>query len=238
MGKIVLSDLHGCYNTMLALIEKIKADFPNDEIIIAGDLVDRGPRSRQVVQYCIDNNIKVVKGNHEDMMCTDVLDKPSQWRGGWYELEGVETIKSYCNEEGIVNTELMKIHAEWMNNLPLYLEFTDCKNEENKHLVVSHSSIFDVWHRKDNPDAFFKQQVLWNRDYISSEVRHMNIFNCFGHTPFPDYPRITDCYANIDTGACFNDPHYGIMSAIHFPSMKVIQQKNLDFEGTEYLWET
>jgi hypothetical protein len=39
-----------------------------DYIYTVGDLIDRGLDSKSVIQFCIDNNIKPVMGNREDML--------------------------------------------------------------------------------------------------------------------------------------------------------------------------
>ena len=59
MTTLVIGDIHGCLSTLQALIDKAG---PVDEIISVGDLIDRGPDSFGVIQYCINNNIKVVLG--------------------------------------------------------------------------------------------------------------------------------------------------------------------------------
>lgn len=56
---LCVGDIHGCLSTLKALIAKAG---PVDQIISVGDLIDRGPDSLGVVQYCIDNNIQVCLG--------------------------------------------------------------------------------------------------------------------------------------------------------------------------------
>lgn len=49
MKKIAcISDVHGCYHTLMALLMQIPSEY---EIVFLGDLVDRGPRSKQVVDF-------------------------------------------------------------------------------------------------------------------------------------------------------------------------------------------
>ena len=35
-------------------------------------------------------------------------------------------------------------------------------------------------------------------------------------------------YANVDTGACYKDIGYGLMTAIHFPTLEVFTQDNIE----------
>ena len=62
----IIGDVHGCYKTLLALINKL----PNKEkskICFVGDLVNRGANSYDVIKLIIDNNYDCVLGNHERM---------------------------------------------------------------------------------------------------------------------------------------------------------------------------
>lgn len=63
--KYVMSDIHGCYETFLKMLKRIK--FSNNDILyILGDVVDRGPEPIQALQYIMNKkNIFMIKGNHE-----------------------------------------------------------------------------------------------------------------------------------------------------------------------------
>ena len=48
----IISDIHGCYKTLLALIDQ----FPNKQnskIVFVGDLIDRGKNSCEVVELLL-----------------------------------------------------------------------------------------------------------------------------------------------------------------------------------------
>jgi len=71
-----IADLHGRYDLLSMAVTKIvehsKSDRPAT-IITLGDYVDRGPKSRQVIERLMDwgsLGLKLVclKGNHEDIM--------------------------------------------------------------------------------------------------------------------------------------------------------------------------
>jgi serine/threonine protein phosphatase 1 len=214
----VIGDVHGCKKTLIVLVDKIKIEFPESKICIAGDLVDRGPDSAGVVEFCIKNKILVTKGNHEQMMHTD-LDETTEYPGSWLFNGGVETIASYKGDE-----ELMNTHALWMSNLPHYLEFPNCRNDNDDMLVVSHSSIQGYWKDRDNE----KDNIMWNREPVSESAGYYEgIFNIFGHTPTPE-PQIGKFHANIDTGCVYKRAHFGKLTALVFPDMKIIQQENIE----------
>ena len=69
MAAWVIGDIHGCVEALVALEEAI-LDVDSDACFVAvGDLVDRGPRSREVVERFITSDRHTsVMGNHEEFM--------------------------------------------------------------------------------------------------------------------------------------------------------------------------
>src|SRR3989344_3910458 len=63
--KVVIGDIHGCFDELMELLEKIGPG-ENDEIIALGDIVDRGPASDKVVNFFMNaKNARTLMGNHE-----------------------------------------------------------------------------------------------------------------------------------------------------------------------------
>ncbi|MGB0929378.1 MAG: metallophosphoesterase [Chitinophagales bacterium] len=72
--RIAIGDIHGCVNTLQALIEKINLK-KEDTLFLLGDLIDKGLYSKQVVNFVLqlkkeNFNVLVVKGNHEESFLT------------------------------------------------------------------------------------------------------------------------------------------------------------------------
>lgn len=63
---IIVGDTHGCLDELHELIEKCDWKPSEDRLILAGDLVDRGPKSVALVQWARKNNVEIVRGNHDD----------------------------------------------------------------------------------------------------------------------------------------------------------------------------
>ena len=76
---IVVGDIHGCFDTF----KELEKQFPDDATIsLVGDLVDRGPKSMDVVQHVINKRYDCVRGNHEQMMIDYFrLSEKRQYRG-------------------------------------------------------------------------------------------------------------------------------------------------------------
>ena len=66
MSTYVIGDIHGCFNEFINLLNKINYKKEVDKIILVGDLVNRGPDSLSVLNFCMaDSNITTVLGNHD-----------------------------------------------------------------------------------------------------------------------------------------------------------------------------
>jgi len=67
MAVWAIGDIQGCYDSLQKLLKKIKFNPKKDTLWLAGDLVNRGNKSLEVLNYLysIKESIKVVLGNHD-----------------------------------------------------------------------------------------------------------------------------------------------------------------------------
>lgn len=227
----IIGDVHGCLNTLKALINKLPI---NSKIVFVGDLIDRGSNSAEVIKFIRDNNYDCILGNHEQSMIENgdlLLKEPKLietniWTSSKYNIGGINTLKSY---QTLVNPiEQFKDDIEWMKRLPLYIEYVNYKTKDNRSLVVSHTGVDNVWNLRDSVDDFdkedFRTKLLYSRN--KEPFDNKEIFNVFGHTPTKE-AIIGTHYANVDTGAYYKEK-YGVLTALAFPTMNLVTQKNVE----------
>jgi len=67
MGVYAIGDLQGCYDEFQRLLELIEFNPEKDKLWLAGDLVNRGPKSLQVLRFIksLGNSAITVLGNHD-----------------------------------------------------------------------------------------------------------------------------------------------------------------------------
>jgi len=67
MAVWAIGDIQGCYDSLMKLLKKIEFNKDRDTLWIAGDLVNRGDKSLEVLNYLysIRDSIKIVLGNHD-----------------------------------------------------------------------------------------------------------------------------------------------------------------------------
>lgn len=225
----IIGDVHGCYKTLVALINKL----PNKQtskICFVGDLIDRGKNSKDVVKFVRDNSYDCVLGNHEFFM-TESLPKilednnkilTEKWTS--QKAGGIATLNSYENQKDLIED------LEYFKSLPLYIEYKDFKTKDGRYLVVSHSSVESKWQFKNFPKNSaeyedFVNSVLYSR---YKNFDNKEIFNVYGHTP-TDKPIINEFKAQIDLGCCYKDIEpTASLCALEFPSLNIIIQENID----------
>jgi len=215
---IIIGDVHGCYKTLLALIEKLPKD---EQICFTGDLIDRGSKSKEVVEFVKNSTYDCVMGNHEDMLCNS--DGDFNINSVWLHNGGIPTLDSYKGQD-----DLFDEHKKWIQDLPLVKYYPDIKDANGRSLLVTHTNVgnIDVNSLDEIINSpMFKHHVLWERPF-NIEVPE-GIFNVFGHTPNRE-PIVKDNYANVDTGGCFNRDGYHNLTALRFPEMEIIQQGYID----------
>ncbi len=202
-----IGDVHGRFDLLEATAGKIKADLaaspPARAIeIFIGDYIDRGPQSREVVDWLIETpplgaERICLMGNHEDMMLEALAD-PSKL-ANWLFNGADATLASYGVTDLPASLEAMHAacaeaipprHTEFLAALPHTVEF-------GSYLFV-HAGI-DPRRPLSEQDP---HDLLWIREpFLSSEADFGRIV-VHGHTPVVE-PDIRKNRINIDTGAVF-----------------------------------
>ena len=221
----IIGDVHGCFNTLLELIKQ----FPKKEksqICFVGDVIDRGLFGCDVVELIMQNDYKMVMGNHERRLLNnkfEFLNNKVPFDRSWFFGNGGEaTYRSYLGQ----STEFKQRHVDFLESRPVYLEFKDYKTHNGEHLVVSHSAVGNMWELRNDKYASeeFRRHLLSGR---GDELQVSGIFNVYGHTPVKEVKFYKNS-ADIDTGCVFNEVGYDKLSALEFPSMKIYTQRNVE----------
>jgi serine/threonine protein phosphatase 1 len=200
-----IGDIHGCYDQLLILLTKIKAHagYKPYRAIFLGDYVDRGPKSREVVNEVRDHVTRrggngtwqALKGNHEDLMAQHLAGSDTMQT--WLANGGVNTLSSYSG-----HTNEMTEHGEWLAALPTLIE------TEN-HIFV-HAGLDPRSSISEQPD----QVRLWIRNWEDQDHdfgKHV----VYGHTP-RKVPKLLGHSSGLDTGGF----RYGTLTAGVFDSSK------------------
>ena len=119
--RIVIGDVHGHYDGLMLLLEAL-APSSDDRVYFLGDLIDRGPKSAQVLEFVKQSSYQTLLGNHEQLMLDALPDGPIDLRAwqAWLYSGGEATVASY-RETGMMPYQ----HLEWIRSLPTHLDLGD-----------------------------------------------------------------------------------------------------------------
>ncbi|MCA9072361.1 MAG: serine/threonine protein phosphatase, partial [Planctomycetaceae bacterium] len=97
-----IGDVHGCHQALLGVLDSIAVS-PTDTLVFLGDVIDRGPASKQVVDEILRLQnvcqVKSIMGNHEEMMRNALLGREQKF---WLGEGGKQTLDSYgCSMDAI-----------------------------------------------------------------------------------------------------------------------------------------
>jgi serine/threonine protein phosphatase 1 len=232
----VIPDIHGYKNTLLALLNDYINPNKQDVLYFLGDLIDRGPDSKGVLDYLMGMQergykVTVLRGNHEQSMLNvrkAELQRrrimgfkfPNQEKKAWYMFGGRETMKSF--DEGNILSIDSK-YFNWIDQLPYYVEL-------EKYILV-HAGI-NCEAEKPFEDNY---SMMWIRNYeiLPERVRFKKIIH--GHVPvdlafmYSTLEQPGFDFIALDNGVYMSDRlSFGNLVALELNSMDLMTQPNID----------
>lgn len=202
-----IGDIHGCYDSLKKMIEEVIKLQKNDKLILLGDYIDRGEKSKEVIDFIIQLlehkfDIVPLMGNHEAMLLEAFENEKNVSK--WIQNGGNETLKSF-NISSI--KKLDSKYIKFFNTLKYYYllnEFLFVHAGFNDNLV--------------NPFSDF-DSMLWkcNKSYNNPLLSNKTIVH--GHNPININlckTRVSSKHTviNIDTGCVYKDKHgFGKLTA-------------------------
>lgn len=125
MATYAIGDVHGCFDTLQRLLRRIQYDRRQDRLWFVGDLVNRGPRSLDVLRWAVDEEDRIVAvlGNHD----LHLLGR------AW----GVAPAKPRDTLDRILSASDRDDLVEWLRRRPL-LHCDDGR-------VLVHAGLFPAW---------------------------------------------------------------------------------------------
>lgn len=214
-----VGDIHGHYDKLRAAHALIEADMAaqggSSTVIHIGDLCDRGPDTKKVIDYLMNGvadgrDWLVLKGNH-DQMLLDFIDSgdgsnPKLKSGTtWLHavMGGKATLASYGLKKSLLETKdafirrvraaIPETHVTFLRGLPVWLRA--------EGMIFVHAGIrpgFPIEAQEESDLLWIRDEFLWHLGDHEALIVH-------GHTPV-DEPTHYGNRLNIDTGAGWGQP--------------------------------
>lgn len=227
---LAISDIHGEIDLLEQLLAQVAYQPNNDQLILLGDYVDRGPNSMAVVEKAIElqkDGAIILKGNHEDMLLKALTtDDERSWKHWAVRNGGDKTLESYGFTEQdyavqsespflkpILHNATLTKHIQFIQTLQPLIEYAD-------YLFV-HAGI-DPKTPIDETDPY---QFMWIRNAFFDHYQGEKTV-IFGHTPSPNLHKEKGNFAvyfgenriiGIDGGAVYG----GQLNCLLLPEMAV-----------------
>ena len=124
MPTYAIGDIHGCL-TALETIFAQNVIQKDDLVVFLGDYVDRGPDSKGVIDWLIENSknyhFEFIKGNHDLMMEKAKMSR--EWLIEWLYIGGTQTLDSYqIGDEPDWAKKVDRSHWDFLASCKPYLE--------------------------------------------------------------------------------------------------------------------
>ncbi|CAE8719243.1 unnamed protein product, partial [Polarella glacialis] len=118
---VIVGDVHGCADELLALLKKIGMDSQSDRLVFLGDLVGKGPKPRRVLEVAQQYQALAVQGNHEYGLL--------QWRARGAPLP--DPLGKISEHYAATVAELGVEDWEWLAARPYFLKLSDLGPKES-----------------------------------------------------------------------------------------------------------
>jgi serine/threonine protein phosphatase 1 len=223
MGRLfAISDIHGCFDTFYSLVIKHIGLTKSDKLILLGDYIDRGEKSKEVTDFIIDLmktgfNVKPLSGNHEAML-VDSWNNP-EMLPLWLLNSGITTMQSFgIHDIGNIENK----YLDFFQNLDYY--------EKEGNFIFVHAGFNDF-----APDPFSdKHGMIWECRTFYENPLLIDETIIHGHRP--KRPEIIEKLIAenskvipIDTGCVYDkEMGYGYLSALDVRNMKLISVENIN----------
>ncbi len=216
----VIGDIHGCFKTLSKMLFDELKITKEDAIYFVGDFIDRGPRSKEVIDLLLElvekgYSINPIRGNHEEMLVQHYLGESPE---NWFNNGAEATLRSF----GIKYIQEMEDkYLQFFLNLPYYIELDD--------FIICHAGMnFDILNPFQDTES-----MLWTRDdYVDMNKTGGRKLICGHTTHLPEQIKLSlnDSKVQLDGGCVYlgRHPGLGFLCAIELNSMKLHYLQNCD----------
>ncbi|MEO0407624.1 MAG: metallophosphoesterase family protein, partial [Cyanobacteria bacterium P01_A01_bin.135] len=115
--QIIIGDVHGQYDALVQLLEQVSPSV-DDQVYFLGDVIDRGPKSAQVLDLIHRHGYKSLLGNHEQMMLAAFPNDKAATSNlaAWLYSGGQATLESFDSVHHLLK------QLPWIRTWPTYLD--------------------------------------------------------------------------------------------------------------------
>ena len=143
---IAIGDIQGCFDYFIKLLDKLNYNPSKDTLWLVGDLVNRGDKSLEVLEFLYDikDRVKIVLGNHDIALIAAFL--------------GLK--KSNPSIEPILSSSKAKLYFNWLRELPFI------QMDKNLGYIMAHAGI---------APSFSLSDAIYYNNLLQEELQSSNL---------------------------------------------------------------
>lgn len=218
--KLAIGDIHGCNKTFKKLLIEVLKIKKQDQLILLGDYIDRGPDSLGVIQTILKlqnagYTVHCLRGNHEQMMIDSTTNATAYFQ--WLFNGGEQTMASFNKTRF---QDFPEVYQQFFYNTKYFIELD--------HFILVHAGL------NFKKNSLFEDQdaMLWIRNFKIDSVKLASRILVHGHTPIALDKILTqksNCI-NIDGGCVFKNSkkNLGFLVALDLDSLEFYHTECVD----------
>jgi len=229
---IIIGDVHGCYEELMELLEKCKVT-PQDDVLLLGDVVDRGPDSGKCMDFVIrrerlQGSPASILGNHEEKHLA------------YLDMEREKRMPKTLPPTHVITREQMKPeHYECMRRMPLFVRYPELgaaavhagafpwrplEQQRKQHLL--HIQCIKPYDYDEKGSLAVNEKSMWPSKVKDAERDHWKFWHkfwtgperiIFGHSVLSE-PLVKPLAVGLDGGCVFGMQ----LLALELPSWELV----------------
>jgi diadenosine tetraphosphatase ApaH/serine/threonine PP2A family protein phosphatase len=195
---VIIGDVHGCFDELVELLEICRGRDPHTCTIFVGDLINKGPKSGEVVKLAREMGAYCVRGNHDEVCLRS-------WQNY---VEGRQPLSKAFQWL----QQLSREDLQWLHELPYTLTIPSMKiHVVHAGLVplipLNHQPLDSMLHIRDVSYNALSSKWVWHKKAAEGSIPWASAWEgpehvYFGHDAIrrlQQYPLAT----GLDTGCVY-----------------------------------
>ncbi len=202
---LMVGDVHGCFDELMDLLKKVNYKSSEDRLILVGDLINKGPKSLEVLKWVRENHIEFVLGNHE-LGFINFLKNPNP------KYKNFVRLKEQFGEE-------LSEWTSWLTSIPFFIE--------EKNFVVVHGGVIPELSIEKTEPYILTQIRTWDGE--GKDMKNLDnppwyeLYKgektvVYGHWAAKGL-NVREKTIGLDSGCCFG----GKLSLLHLETREITQ---------------
>lgn len=181
---IFIGDIHGCMAELEALLAKVRYTSEKDHIVAVGDMINKGPKSLEVIDFLMSESASCVRGNHEDrilLIANDITGNALKAQTASTNPTAETEAAKQSRMERALAKSLSQRQLDWLNACPIILKVGELGS--HGEIVVVHGGLVPGINLEDqDPVSVMNMRIVDLTNHVPSQKASQE-----GSVPWADF---------------------------------------------------